>query len=943
MKNNNIIIKGAYEHNLKHINLTLPRDKLIVFTGVSGSGKSSLAFDTIYAEGQRRYVESLSSYARQFIGQMEKPHIDFISGLSPAISIEQKATSKNPRSTVGTVTEIYDYLRLLFAHIGIAHCYKCGKPIGSQTIEQMVDEIMKLPENSKIIILAPQIQSRKGEHRDVFDDARKSGFVRVRVNGKIISLDEEINLAKKRKHKIEIVIDRLIIKSDLGNRLSDSLETALKIGDGIVIIHIIDEKRDWLMSEKNACVDCGISYEALTPQMFSFNNPNGMCRECSGLGTHLEVDFDLIIPDKNLSLRQGAIAPWNKRMDNESSWGYKIIEQLAKHYGFSLDTAWKDLTPKYQNILLYGSGDEEINFKWESDKYSVEQHSTTKGIIPNIERLFHQTQSDYMRHWYSRFMRKKTCPACSGKRLRKESLAVKINNNNINQITSFSIREALNLFNTLELTEREQLIADEVLKEIIERLSFLDNVGLHYLSLDRSAPTLSGGEAQRIRLASQIGSGLVGVLYILDEPSIGLHQRDNARLLSTLLHLRDMGNTLIVVEHDEETIRRADYIVDFGPEAGINGGEIVIADTPKNIMKHSTSLTGKYLSGRLHIPTPSKRRESNGKWLELKGATHNNLKSIDVKFPLGMFICVTGVSGSGKSSLVNETLYPILARKLNRAYSLEAGNYKEIKGLQHLDKVIDIDQNPIGRTPRSNPSTYVKVFDHIRKIFSQIPEAKIRGYKQGRFSFNVKGGRCEACSGAGVNKIEMHFLSDVYVPCEVCKGKRYNRDTLEIRYKGKNISDVLDLDVQEALELFANIPPIKNILETLYDVGLDYIKLGQPATTLSGGEAQRVKLARELCKRSTGRTLYILDEPTTGLHYHDVNKLLKVLNRLTDNGNTVIVIEHNLEVIKTADWIIDLGPEGGDYGGEVVTIGTPEDIANCDESYTGQFLKKILF
>ncbi len=931
-----IVIRGAREHNLKNIDVEIPRNKLVVITGLSGSGKSSLAFDTIYAEGQRRYVESLSAYARQFLGLMEKPDVDYIEGLSPAISIEQRTTAKNPRSTVGTVTEIYDYLRLLFSRIGVPYCYNCGKKIERQTVQQIVDQIMSLPRDAKIQILAPIVRGRKGEYREVFEEARRDGYVRVRVDGEIKDLDSEIKLDKNKKHDIEIVIDRLIVNDKIRTRLTDSIETALGLASGIVLVDVLGDK-ELLFSEHYACIDCGISYEELAPRMFSFNSPYGACPACNGLGTQRKIDPDYIVPDKNLSLNQGAIVPWGKLKDG---WYYALAVGVTEHFGCSLDTPFKDLPEACQKALLFGT-DEEIEFKYSSrsGRHKGTFRNKYEGIIKNLERRYHQTDSAHIREWIEGFMKVVTCPMCNGARLRPEARAVRIGKYTIQDVVAMSIKEALAFFENIKLNKRELTIAHQILKEIRERLGFMVNVGLDYLTLDRAAGTLSGGEAQRIRLATQIGSQLVGVLYILDEPSIGLHQRDNRRLIDTLIKLRDLDNTVVVVEHDKETIEHADFLIDLGPGAGEHGGQVVACGTPQEVAANTHSITGDYLAGRRCIPVPKTRRSGNGKWLVLKGAKGNNLKNIDVRIPLGVFTCVTGVSGSGKSTLINETLYRILSRHFYRSKE-DPLPIDDIEGLEHIDKVIDIDQSPIGRTPRSNPATYTGLFTHIRDLFSQLPEAKIRGYKPGRFSFNVKGGRCEACSGDGILKIEMHFLPDVYVTCEVCKGKRYNRETLEIRYKGKSIADVLDMTVSQALDFFSNIPAIKRKLQTLYDVGLGYIHLGQQATTLSGGEAQRVKLATELSKISTGRTLYILDEPTTGLHFEDTKMLLKVLSRLVDKGNTVIVIEHHMDVIKTADYIIDLGPEGGDEGGWVVATGTPEEIAKNPNSYTGRFLAK---
>ncbi|HHY60903.1 MAG TPA: excinuclease ABC subunit UvrA [Clostridia bacterium] len=933
-----IVIKGARQHNLKNIDLEIPRDKLVVITGLSGSGKSSLAFDTIYAEGQRRYVESLSAYARQFLGQMDKPDVDYIEGLSPAISIDQKTTSRNPRSTVGTVTEIYDYLRLLFARIGQAHCPQCGKPIARQTVSQMVDQLLALPERTRIQVLAPLVRGRKGEHVKVFEDLKKQGYVRVRVDGEILELAEEIKLAKTKKHTIEAVVDRIIIKEGIESRLADSLETALKLGEGLAVVSV-EGREDMLFSEHFACPDCGISLEELHPRSFSFNSPYGACPTCTGLGFKLEFDPDLVIPNPSLSIAEGAIAPLGPLNGN---YYPQILRAVANYGGFSLDTPIAQLTEAQRQLLLYGSGGENIRFRYTDLRGRTRIYEVPfEGIIPNLERRYRESQSEWAKSELEEYMSSTPCPACHGSRLKPEVLAVTVGGLNIDEVTRMSVAEALQFFDRLTLTEREKMIARQILKEIKARLGFLVQVGLDYLTLARAAGTLSGGEAQRIRLATQIGSSLVGVLYILDEPSIGLHPRDNAKLIEALKSLRDLGNTLIVVEHDEETMLAADYIIDVGPGAGAHGGEIVACGTVEDIMKEPRSITGQYLSGRKKIPVPLLRRPGNGKWLTIEGAAENNLKNIDVRIPLGVFVCVTGVSGSGKSTLINEILYKKLANELNRART-KPGKHKAVRGLEHLDKVINIDQSPIGRTPRSNPATYTGVFDDIRATFAATPDAKMRGYKPGRFSFNVKGGRCEACKGDGIIKIEMHFLPDVYVPCEVCKGKRYNRETLEVKYKGKTIADVLDMTVDEALEFFQHIPRIQRKLQTLKDVGLGYIKLGQPATTLSGGEAQRVKLATELSRRSNGRTIYILDEPTTGLHTADIHRLLDVLNRLTDAGDTVVVIEHNLDVIKTADYIIDLGPEGGARGGEVVAVGTPEEIAACEASYTGRFLRKVL-
>lgn len=938
MQKDKIIIKGAKEHNLKNIDLELPRNKMIVITGLSGSGKSSLAFDTIYAEGQRRYVESLSSYARQFLGQMDKPDVEYIEGLSPSISIDQKTTSRNPRSTVGTVTEIYDYLRLLYARIGTPYCYKCGKEISSQTVEQMVDKIMELEEKTRIQILSPVIRGKKGEHKNIIENIKKEGFVRIIVDGEMHEVTDEIQLEKNKKHDIEIVVDRIIIKEGIEGRLSDSIETALRLADGLVMIDIIGEEKI-LFSEKLACPDCNVAIEELSPRMFSFNSPFGACPTCNGIGYHKEIDIEEVIPNPELSINQGGIAPFST--SNESTYYYQMFKAIAKNNNFDMDTPLKDAPKKFMDELLYGT-DGTISFEFDS-RYTGWRRYKGKfeGVIPNLERRYRDTNSDYMRDRIDDYMSEIPCPSCKGNRLKEEVLAVRIGGLNIAELTNLSISQAIDFFENLELDERQQFIGEQVLKEIKERLKFLQDVGLEYLTLSRNAGTLSGGESQRIRLATQIGSSLVGVIYVLDEPSIGLHQRDNAKLLKTLRNLTDLGNTLIVVEHDEETMYSSDYIVDIGPGAGVHGGYIVAEGTVEEIKENPKSITGQYLSGKKKIEIPRERNKPNGNWIEIIGASENNLKNIDVKIPLGVFTCITGVSGSGKSTLINEILYKSLAQKLNRA-KIKPGKHKEIKGLEHLDKAIVIDQSPIGRTPRSNPATYTGVFDHIRDVYAMTPEAKMRGYKKGRFSFNVKGGRCEACSGDGILKVEMHFLPDVYVPCEVCKGKRYNRETLQVKYKGKSIADVLDMTVEEALGFFENIPKISRKLQTLYDVGLGYIKLGQSSTELSGGEAQRVKLATELSKRSTGKTIYILDEPTTGLHMADIHKLVKVLDELVEGGNTVIVIEHNLDVIKTADYIIDLGPEGGDKGGTIVATGTPEEVAKVEKSYTGQFLKRIL-
>jgi len=936
---NCLIIRGAREHNLKNIHLEIPRNKLVVITGLSGSGKSSLAFDTIYAEGQRRYVESLSAYARQFLGLMEKPDVDSIEGLSPAISIEQRTAGKNPRSTVGTITEIYDYLRLLFARIGKPTCYNCGRPIKKQSIEQIVDAVLELESGTRIQILAPLIRGRKGEYKDVFDQIRRDGYLRVRVDGKIQEVDQEIKLDKNKKHHIEVVVDRLIVDPKIATRLADSLQTALGLSSGIVLIDIAG-KEEKLFSANFACVHCGISYEELAPRMFSFNSPYGMCPTCNGLGTIMKINPDLVVPDPSKSINQGAVKPWGEMREG---WYFSRLRAVADTLDFSMNTPFENLDPEIRRTILYGAGDQEFEFQYESSngKASGVWTGRFEGVTRNLERRYRQTTSHGVRNWIEGFMSVLPCPECHGARLKKESLAVFVDRKSIYKVTQLSIKSAVSFFKALKLSAREKIIAKQILKEIQERLHFLLNVGLDYLTLERAAGTLSGGEAQRIRLATQIGSQLVGVLYILDEPSIGLHQRDNQRLIHTLTTLRDLGNTVLVVEHDCDTILASDFVVDLGPGAGSHGGEVVCAGTPKEIMQCKASLTGNYMSGKCCIPLPEKRRGSNGKTITLYGAQGNNLKSVDVEIPLGQFICVTGVSGSGKSSLINETLYPILQRKLHKSKATPLG-YDRIEGLENIDKVIDIDQTPIGRTPRSNPATYTGLFTHIRALFAELPEAKIRGYKPGRFSFNVRGGRCEACEGDGILKIEMHFLPDVYIPCEVCKGKRYNRETLEVKYRGKSIADVLDMTVEEALKFYQRIPPIKRKLQTLFDVGLGYIHLGQQATTLSGGEAQRVKLSTELSKKATGNTLYILDEPTTGLHFEDIKMLLSVLNRLVEKGNTVVVIEHNMDVIKTADWIIDLGPEGGDEGGTIVAEGSPEVISQIKKSYTGQFLKEEL-
>ena len=933
-----IRIKGARAHNLKNIDVNIPRDKLVVITGLSGSGKSSLAFDTIYAEGQRRYVESLSSYARQFLGQMDKPDVDQIDGLSPAISIDQKTTSHNPRSTVGTVTEIYDYLRLLFARAGHPHCPKCGKPITQQSVDQMIDQIRELPERTKLLVMAQVVRGKKGEHKKVLAHIRHEGYVRVRIDGEVMDIGEDIQLEKNKKHTIEVVIDRLVVREGMESRLADSLETALKLGEGVAYVQIVDGEL-LMFSENFACVDCGISLPEITPRMFSFNNPYGACPVCMGLGSHMEFDEELVLPDPTLSVGGGVFAPLSK---NLHSYAMCVMKAILENRGYSLETPWQEIDKKTQQVLLYGSGEERFTFRYtnmfgEDKEYFV----PFEGVMPLLARRYHETDSDEMRESYENYMTEIPCKACHGARLKPETLAVTVGGKNIDEVTRMTIREADEFFTQLTLTPREMKIAAQILKEIHARLHFLLDVGLDYLTLSRSAGTLSGGEPQRIRLATQIGSGLQGVLYVLDEPSIGLHQRDNNRLLATLKHLRDLGNTLIVVEHDEDTMYAADHIIDIGPGAGANGGRVVAEGTAEEIKKNPDSITGAYLSRRKFIPVPAKRRPGNGKFIEVVGAAENNLKDLTVKFPLGTLTLVTGVSGSGKSTLVNEILYKGIASRLYHAKG-KPGKHKKIKGLENIDKIIDIDQQPIGRTPRSNPATYTGVFDAIRELFSQTSEARMRGYKAGRFSFNVKGGRCEACKGDGILKIEMHFLPDVYVPCEVCKGARYNRETLEVRYKGKNISEVLDMTIDEAVEFFANVPRIARKLQIIQDVGLGYIKLGQPATTLSGGEAQRVKLATELSRRSTGKTLYILDEPTTGLHTADIHKLLDILQRLVAGGDTVVVIEHNLDVIKTADYIIDLGPEGGDKGGTVVATGRPEDIVKVPASYTGKFLRPLL-
>ncbi len=933
-----IIIKGARQHNLKNVDVEISRNKLVVITGLSGSGKSSLAFDTLYAEGKRRYVESLSSYARQFLGLLEKPDIDYIEGLSPAISIEQKATARNPRSTVGTVTEIHDYLRLLYAHVGRPHCWLCNRPIQRQTVQQIVDTIMKFSEGARIYILAPVVRGRKGQHKGVFEQVRKEGFLRVRVNGEVYKIDDKYTLNKNKKHSIEVVVDRIVLEGDFKERLTESVELSLKIGSGLMIVHELPSK-DHLFSEHFACPHCEVSMEELSPRMFSFNSPYGACPHCDGLGSHMEIDPELVVPDKTKSLIQGAILPLGEQP--RGNWYGSILKSLSRHYNFNFTTPWYKLDRGIREILLTGTGSKRLKMKYSSERWSGTYTGGWEGTITNLMRRYKQTKSNHIRDWIEQFMSMRACPECDGSRLKEETRAVTIGNINLGQVSSYSIKNAKEFFSTLKLTKKDAVVAHQILKEVQERLSFLIDVGLDYLTLDRSAATLSGGEAQRIRLATQIGSQLVGVLYILDEPSIGLHPRDNGRLLSSLRKLRNLGNSIIVVEHDQKTMESADQIIDLGPGAGEHGGEVVFSGTPQKILTAKKSVTGKYLSGKKSIPVPKSRRNGNGKILTIKKAHGNNLKNIEVSFPLGKMVVVTGVSGSGKSTLVNETVFPILSKELNgaRAYPLF---YESIQGLEYLDKVIEIDQKPIGRTPRSNPATYTGVFTFIRDLFTQLPESKIRGYKPGRFSFNVKGGRCESCEGDGIIKIEMNFLPDVYVVCEICKGARYNRETLEIKYKGKNIADVLNMSVKEALEFFKNIPQINKKLITLYDVGLGYIRLGQQATTLSGGEAQRVKLATELSRVSKDRTFYILDEPTTGLHFEDVNLLLAVLQRLVDRGNTVVVIEHNLDVIKSADWVIDLGPEGGEEGGQLIFSGTPEKLSEYPGSYTGTFLKTTL-
>ena len=938
--NDKIIIKGAKEHNLKNIDIEIPKDKLVVITGLSGSGKSSLAFDTLYAEGQRRYVESLSSYARQFLGMMDKPNVESIEGLSPAISIDQKTTSKNPRSTVGTVTEIYDYIRLLYARIGVPYCPKCGKKIEKQTIDQIVDNVLELQEGTKIQILAPVIRGRKGEYKKLLEDFQKEGFVRARIDGNIIELTDDIDIDRKKKHNIDIVIDRLVIKQDIRARLTESIETAMKNANNLVTIDIIGDK-ERLYSGNYACPDCNISFEELSPRMFSFNNPVGACPICTGIGYLMKMDEDLIVPDKNLTLYNGIKAFGASTMKKGDTMAKMYFEAIGRHYNVDISKPIKDLPREFLDKILYGTGDEEIEFEFTSPYGTRKYVAPFEGVIPTLERRHRETKSQGMMQFYELYMSNKECPECHGARLKKESLSVKVGTKNINELTDMSITHIKDYINNLVLSEKDAIIADQILKELNKRLQFLIDVGLDYLTLSRSAATLSGGESQRIRLATQIGSGLTGVMYILDEPSIGLHQRDNDKLIATLKKLRDLGNSVIVVEHDTDTMYAADQVIDIGPYAGVHGGKVMAQGTAEEISKIPDSITGQYLLGRKQIVVPKKRRKSNGNAIEVIGATEHNLKNVSVKFPLGQFVCVTGVSGSGKSTLVNEVLYKNINKTLNGSNE-KTGKCKEIKGLHNIDKIINIDQSPIGRTPRSNPATYTGVFDIIRDLFATTNEAKMRGYDKGRFSFNVSGGRCEACNGDGIIKIEMNFLSDVYVPCEICKGKRYNKETLEVKYKGKNISDVLDMTVEEALEFFENIPRIKQKIQTLNDVGLGYIKLGQPSTTLSGGEAQRIKLATELSKRSTGKTLYILDEPTTGLHIDDVHRLVDILQRLVDNGNSVFVIEHNLDLIKTCDHIIDLGPEGGDKGGEIIAVGTPEKICKNERSYTGMFLKKYL-
>jgi len=939
MVNDNIVVKGAREHNLKNIDVTIPRNKLVVITGLSGSGKSSLAFDTLFAEGQRRYVESLSAYARQFLGQMDKPDVDYIEGLSPAISIDQKATSRNPRSTVGTVTEIYDYLRLLYARVGRPHCPKCGRPIAQQTVQQMVDQLMANPADTRLVVLAPLVRGRKGEHERVYDELRRGGYVRVRVDGQVYELTDAPKLDKNRRHAIEAVIDRLVIRPGIEPRLADSLETAVKLSGGLVVIELIDKGEEITYSQNYACPECGISLEELTPRMFSFNSPYGACPVCSGLGSNMEIDPDLVIPDYRKSIDDGAIVPWSK---GTSTYYPQLLAAVAAHLGFTTDTPLEALTKEQVEALLYGVKGAKVSFRYENPWGRVRTHETRfEGVVQNLTRRHREAKSDSARMEIEEYMSSRPCPECGGARLKPEALAVTVGDKSISAVTSLSVTDLLGFFAGLKLTEREETIARQIRKEIVERLGFMDNVGLDYLTLDRATGTLAGGEAQRIRLATQVGSSLVGVLYILDEPSIGLHQRDNQRLLRTLKRLRDIGNTVIVVEHDEETIREADHIIDVGPGAGEHGGHVVVAGTVEDVLACPESITGQYLSGRRQIPVRDARRDPNHRRLVIRGAAEHNLKSLDVEFPLNVFICVTGVSGSGKSTLVNDILYRRLAAELHGART-RPGAHTGIEGLEHIDKVINVDQSPIGRTPRSNPATYTGLFTYIRELMARTPEARMRGYQPGRFSFNVRGGRCEACRGDGIIKIEMHFLPDVYVPCEVCHGKRYNRETLEVHYKGHSIADILDMTVDEALDFFRNVPRIRRKLETMHDVGLGYIRLGQPATQLSGGEAQRVKLSTELSRRTNGRTLYILDEPTTGLHIADIHRLLEVLQRLVDAGDTVLVIEHNLEVIKSADWIVDLGPEGGQRGGNVVAVGPPEEIIKCGDSYTAQFLAPLL-
>ncbi len=939
MATESIVIRGAREHNLKNVHLELPRDKLIVFTGISGSGKSSLAFDTIYAEGQRRYVESLSSYARQFLGQMEKPDVDFVQGLSPAISIDQKTAGHNPRSTVGTITEIYEYLRLLYARVGKPHCPRCGRPVAKQTPDQIVDQVHALPEGTRFQVLAPVVRARKGEYEKLLEDLGKKGFARAKVDGEVRELSEKIRLDRYYKHTIEVIVDRLVMKPGIERRLADSIETALNLAEGMVSIELVDSGDVQTYSQHLACMNCGLSFEELQPKNFSFNSPYGACPRCDGLGTHLEVDEELVVPDPDVTVEEGAISPWS---GGRTEYFTRMLESVAAHVGAKPKTPWRRLTKKQRDVFLYGTGDDQIHVRYRNRYGRTRAYYTYyEGVVPWLERKVDEAESDYQREKIEEYMREVPCPACKGTRLKPESLAVTVGGVNIAELCRMSISETDKFLKTLEWSEREHLIGDRIIKEVTSRLGFLIDVGLDYLTLERSAATLAGGEAQRIRLATQIGSGLVGVLYILDEPSVGLHQRDNHRLIETLIRLRDIGNTLIVVEHDEATIRTSDMVVDIGPGAGEHGGEIVHAGSLKDLLKNKKSLTGLYLAGKRSIPVPEWRRAPGGSWITLKGARQNNLKNIDVRFPVGCLVCITGVSGSGKSSLLSDTLHPALMAKIYHSRTVP-GKHRGLNGIDHIDKVVNVDQAPIGRTPRSNPATYIGVFDHVRQLFSQTPEARARGYLPGRFSFNVRGGRCEACAGDGQIKIEMHFLPDIYVPCEVCKGKRYNRETLDVTFKGKNISQVLEMSVEEGCAFFENLPVIRRHLDTLNDVGLGYIKLGQPAPTLSGGEAQRVKLASELSKRATGRTVYILDEPTTGLHFEDISKLLGVLQRLVDAGNTVIVIEHNLDVVKQADWVIDLGPEGGNLGGEIVAEGTPEDIAKVTRSYTGRFLRDVL-